>query len=69
MGLKKAEVVRELEGGVDGKRDVEEVDRGVRDGRSKVKSRVEVREEGDEKAELFAGEGGGSYTVIYVATV
>lgn len=45
------------------------MDRSVRDGRVELEGRLEVRKEKDEMGELFAGEGGGVYTVIYVAAV
>lgn len=34
-----------------------------------LKGRMEARKESDEAVELFAGEGGSAYTVIYILSV
>lgn len=55
-------------GEVNDERDIEDVDRGVRDVRSKLERRLNVRKERHEGTELSTGEAGAS-TISYVAIV
>lgn len=56
------------EGGND-KRVEEEINRGDRNGRGNDERRVKVGGKGDEIGELFAEEGGGTNTAVYVADI